>query len=239
MARSDRLLDLMQVLRLYRAPVSGERLADELGVSLRTLYRDIATLQAQGAEIDGTPGRGYVLKPGFMLPPLMFTEEEIEALVLGIRWVAARTDPAFSLAGSSALARIAAVLPSDLRDYLEQTGLFVPVQSPPATVATSNLQAPIMPRLREALRHQLRVRIVYRDGQGAESERTIWPLALAYFEQVQMVSAWCELREDYRNFRVDRIVHMALTAEHFPRSRQELLAECRERFNIPASAILP
>lgn len=239
MARSDRLLDLMQLLRLHRFPVSGERLAEELGVSLRTLYRDIATLQAQGAEIEGTPGRGYVLKPGFMMPPLMFTEEEIEALVLGVRWVAARTDPGFSRAGASALARIAAVLPSDLRDHLDQTGLFVPVRQAAQPPSPSELQASIMPRLREALRLELKVRIVYRDEHDAESERVIWPIALAYFEHVQMISAWCELRQDYRNFRIDRIEQMALTAEHFPRSRHDLLVEWRAHNNIPASAILP
>ena len=91
MTRTERLLQLMHLLRLYRFPVAGETLADELGVSVRTLYRDIATLQDQGARIEGTPGRGYVLQPGFMLPPLMFTDEEIEALVLGTRWVASRT----------------------------------------------------------------------------------------------------------------------------------------------------
>ena len=92
MSRAERLLDLLQTLRRHRLPVSGHRLASELGISLRTLYRDIATLQAQGAEIDGEPGMGYVLKPGFMLPPLMFSTEEIEALVLGTRWVAQRSD---------------------------------------------------------------------------------------------------------------------------------------------------
>ena len=114
--RAQRLLDLIQVLRRHRQPVTGAALADELGVSLRTLYRDIATLQAQGATIDGEPGIGYVLRPGFMLPPLMFSEDEIAALVLGSRWVADRADTPLGMAASNALAKIAAVLPPDLRD---------------------------------------------------------------------------------------------------------------------------
>jgi predicted DNA-binding transcriptional regulator YafY len=91
-SRANRLLDLIQILRRHRYPVSGAALASELGISLRTLYRDIGTLQAQGATIDGAPGLGYVLRPGFMLPPLMFSHEEIEALALGSRWVADRAD---------------------------------------------------------------------------------------------------------------------------------------------------
>jgi predicted DNA-binding transcriptional regulator YafY len=108
MSRAQRLLDLIQLLRGYRRPVSGAVLAEALGISLRTLYRDIDTLNAQGAHIDGEPGVGYVLRPGFMLPPLMFSEEEIEAIVLGSRWVADRADAALSAAARNALAKIAA-----------------------------------------------------------------------------------------------------------------------------------
>src|SRR5246127_3304223 len=131
MSRAERLLDLIQVLRRYRQPVSGQTLADELGVSIRTLYRDIATLQGQGAAIDGEAGLGYILRPGFMLPPLMFTEEEIEALVLGSRWVAHRTDKKLRLAATNVLAKISAVLPEDLRQQLEFSGLLIgPVKTP-------------------------------------------------------------------------------------------------------------
>lgn len=241
MSRSERLLNLMQLLRLYRFPVSGDRLADELGVSVRTLYRDVATLQSQGADIQGTPGRGYVLKPGFLLPPLMFTDEEIEAMVLGMRWVSARTDPALSRAGQQALARIAAVLPNDLRLQLEQTALFVPQvrtsdddQSP-----AEAHRAPVLPRLREALRDQLKVRIAYDDLGGTRSERIIWPIAVAFFDRVQMVSGWCELRQDYRNFRIDRIARLELTTEGYPRDRSELLVEWRRAHNIPAPSLVP
>src|SRR5436853_6036247 len=125
MSRAERLLDLIQVLRRYRQPVAGQTLADELGVSIRTLYRDIATLQGQGAHIDGEAGIGYVLRPGFMLPPLMFTEEEIEALVLGCRWVSERADTPLGAAARNAIAKVAAVLPEDLRDSLEASNLLI------------------------------------------------------------------------------------------------------------------
>ena len=125
MSRSTRLLDLIQLLRTYRRPVSGSALAQRMGISIRTLYRDIATLQAQGADIQGAPGFGYVLKPGFLMPPMMLSEEEIEALVLGARWVAARADDELKDAAQNALAKIAAVLPADLRHELETNSLLV------------------------------------------------------------------------------------------------------------------
>jgi predicted DNA-binding transcriptional regulator YafY len=125
MSRAQRLLRLIEILRRHRRPVAGAVLAAEPGVSLRSIYRDIATLQAQGATIEGEPGVGYVLRPGFMLPPLMFTPDEIEALVLGSRWVADRGDAQLSLAARHALAKIAAVLPGDLRDGLEASNLLI------------------------------------------------------------------------------------------------------------------
>ena len=125
MSRSERLFDLLQALRRHRRPVSGATLAAETGVSLRTLYRDIASLQAQGAHIEGEAGLGYVLKPGFMLPPMMFSAEEIEALVLGSRWVAKVADGKLATAASDALAKIAAVLPADLRDETDTSTLLV------------------------------------------------------------------------------------------------------------------
>src|SRR5215813_4296834 len=125
MSRAQRLLDLIQLLRRHRFPVSGAALAQELGVSLRTLYRDIETLNAQGARIDGEAGIGYVLRPGFMLPPLMFSEEEIEALVLGSRWVAERADGPLGNAARNALAKIAAVLPDDLKESLDASNLLI------------------------------------------------------------------------------------------------------------------
>lgn len=123
MSRSARLLDLIQALRRRRRPIQAARLAEELGVSERTIYRDVATLIGQGAPIEGEAGLGYVLRPGFTLPPLMFGDEEIEALVLGLRWVADRGDETLGAAAENALAKIAAVLPENLREAFGDAGL--------------------------------------------------------------------------------------------------------------------
>src|ERR1700754_4544326 len=140
------MLDLIQVLRRHRHPVSGATLAEATGVSLRTLYRDIELLKAEGAHIDGEPGVGYVLRPGFMLPPLMFSEEEIEAIVLGSRWVADRADAALSAAARNALAKIAAVLPQDLKTSLDASSLLV---GPGDAVAAGDAKLPV---IRSAIR---------------------------------------------------------------------------------------
>lgn len=226
MSRSQRLLDLIQVLRRHRRPVSGHVLADEIGVSIRTLYRDVATLQAQGADIDGEPGLGYVLKPGFMLPPLMFTEDEIEALVLGSRWVADRGDERLGAAAESALTKIAAVLPDDLREDLDAAALLV---GPGAPLAAENVDLAVV---RKATRAERKLDIAYRDERGAATQRTIWPFALGFFDRVRVVAAWCELRQDFRHFRADRIAGLAVTEARYPRRRQALLKAWREKEGI-------
>lgn len=226
MSRSERLLDLLQALRRHRRPVSGKVLADEIGVSIRTLYRDIASLQAQGATIEGEPGVGYVLKPGFLLPPLMFTPEEIEALVLGSRWVAGRADSHLQDAARSALARIAAVLPPDLRDELDASTLLVgPGAQIPADVVDPAL-------LRKAIRTGCKLSISYRDADGAASERIVWPFALAFFDQVRVLLGWCELRQDFRSFRTDRIAKAVVLDTRYPQRRQALLKQWRDAQGI-------
>jgi predicted DNA-binding transcriptional regulator YafY len=220
MSRAERLLALMQVLRRHREPVGGAALAQELGVSLRTLYRDIASLQAQGAAIAGEAGVGYVLRPGFTLPPLMLSEEEIEALVLGSRWVAAHTDPELAEAARNALAKIHAVLPPPLRHELESNALLVPAPHAPGPEA-------LLASIRRAIRAQRKLRLDYRDAAGTPSERVVWPFALGFFEQTRMVAAWCERRVGYRHFRVDRIATLEVLQDRYPRQRQQLLKEWR------------
>ena len=222
MSRSERLFDLLNVLRRHRRPVSGRALAGEMGVSLRTLYRDIASLQAQGATIEGEPGVGYVLKPGFLLPPLMFTPEEIEALVLGSRWVADRADARMRDAALAALARIAAVVPPDLRDEMDTSALLVVPGAPfPVDVVDPGV-------LRKAIRTERRLRLCYRDEAGTASERVVWPFALAFFDRVRLLIAWCELRQDFRSFRTDRIVEAEVMEARYPARRQALLKTWRE-----------
>ncbi len=227
MSRTERLLDLIQLLRRHRAPVRGPALADELGISIRTLYRDIATLQAQGADIQGEPGLGYVLRPGFTLPPLMFSADEIEALVLGSRWVARRAeDPRLGDAAANALSKITAVLPAELRDSVDGSNLLVGGgEVIPAQVDFSTI--------RLAIREQRKLVIAYRNAGGTATERTIWPFAIGFFDRVRVVIGWCELRTDYRHFRLDRIDRMELLAERYPRRRAAMLKEWREREGIP------
>ena len=227
MSRAQRLLDLIQDLRGHRRPVSGATLADALGVSLRTLYRDIETLKAQGAHIDGEAGVGYVLRPGFMLPPLMFSEEEVEAIVLGSRWVADRGDRPLGNAARSALAKIAAVLPSDLRDSLDAANLLV---GPGAPVAAGDAE---LPTIRQAIRTERKLRINYVDAKGGDCKRSIWPFALAFFDRTRVVLGWCESRRDFRHFRTDRIGRLRLTDTRYPRRRQALLKDWRAAEGIP------
>lgn len=233
MSRAERLLQLLQVLRRYRRPVSGQTLANELGVSTRTLYRDIASLQAQGAMIEGAPGIGYVMKPGFMLPPIMFRSEELDALVLGMRWVADRCDETLSAGALGALAKIAAVLPAELRRELEESSLLVgaPLTRPAHTISPDLLRA--------AVRAESKLEITYVDGSGIQSRRVVWPFALVYFDQARVLMCWCELRADFRNFRSDRILSVEQKMERYPKRRSTLLREWRKLNQVASRTILP
>ena len=222
MSRTERLLDLLQILRRHRSPILGAALAEELGVSLRTLYRDIATLRGQGAAIEGEPGIGYVLRPGFTLPPLMFSIEELEALVLGSRWVALRSDDrGLAAAGRDALAKIAAVLPDELRREVEAATLLVGPATPHIDTVDTGL-------VREAIRREHKLAISYRDAAGRRTTRTIWPFAIGFFERARVVVAWCETRRGFRHFRLDRVTKLEVTAARYPRARAALLAEWRQ-----------
>ncbi|MEQ6494284.1 helix-turn-helix transcriptional regulator [Pseudomonas aeruginosa] len=228
MSRSRRLLELLQILRRHRYPVAGHVLAGELGISLRTLYRDIATLQQQGAHIEGGAGLGYVLRPGFELPPLMFSLEEVEALVLGMRWVGRRGDRRLMQAARDVLAKVGAVLPAALREELESSTLLIG-PAPPSEIADE-----LLARVRDAIRSEHRLRFGYRDAQGQASERVVWPFALGYFEQARVLVAWCELRQAPRHFRLDRMDALLDLGQRYPRRRQALLREWREREGIAA-----
>jgi len=226
-ARSERLLELIQALRRHRQPVSGAVLAEELGVSLRTIYRDIQTLIGQGATIDGEAGVGFVLRPGFVLPPLMFSDEELEALVLGSRLLAQRADKPLADAARNAITKIAAVLPGDLRDSIDSTGLLAgPGPRPPPD--------PIdLASIRAAIRTERKLILAYTDPNGRQTRRTVWPIALGFFDRVRMLAAWCELRQDFRHFRTDRITSLRATDQRFPRRRRALMKEWGAIEGIP------
>lgn len=233
MLRSERLLNLLQVLRRYRRPVSAQTLANEMTVSVRTLYRDISSLKAQGAEIEGEAGIGYVLRPGFVMPTLMFRSAEVEALMLGLRWVADRGDPALAAGAREAATRIAAVLPAALRRELETSALLV------AASARSSVDAVGFELLRTAIRSGRKMRLLYRDKLDASSERVVWPFAFVYFEEARVLAAWCELRGDFRNFRADRIARIELLDELAPRSPEAMVNDWRRALQASGRTILP
>ena len=220
MSRATRLLDLLQALRRHRRPVTAARLADEMAVSLRTIYRDIASLQGQGATIDGEAGIGYVLRPGLLLPPLMFLPDEIDAVLLGLRMVADRADPGLARAADNAAAKITAVLPADKRDAAETNVLMA---GPAAPVSD---QIDVGP-LRAAIRAERKITLSYCDGEGAATERVVWPIALSMFNIVRVLIGWCELRQDFRHFRTDRISAVVVQTARIPRRRAVLLREWR------------
>lgn len=222
MSRAERLLSLIEELRRHRRPVSGIALAEALGVSIRTLYRDIASLRTQGATIDAEPGLGFVLRPGYMLPPLMFPDDEIEALVLGSRWVAERADPRLAEAARNALARIGGALPAEVAERLDATHLIV---GPPSTPVRDAVDLTLV---RKAIRTERKLRITYRDSGDRETDRLIWPFLLGFFDGARLVSAWCELRQDIRHFRTDRIVGLDETGIRYPRRRHDLLKAWRD-----------
>ena len=187
MSRTKRLLDLIQILRSHKYPVTGALLAEKLSISLRTLYRDIATLQEQGASIEGEAGLGYVLRSGFMLPPLMFSAAEIEAVVLGLSWVSARGDTQLSGASREALSKIAAVLPAQAQHILDESTLMIAppwVVSPTAAIEPS--ESDILLSIRQAIRTEHRTKIIYCDLKDNVTHRVIWAVALGYFEHVRV-----------------------------------------------------
>jgi predicted DNA-binding transcriptional regulator YafY len=227
MSRAARLLDLIQCLRRRKRPVTAAALAGELGVSLRTLYRDIATLQVQGAAIEGEAGVGYVLRPGYLLPPLMFGADEIEAIVLGLGWVTQRGDAQLAAAARNTFAKIASVLPPELRDAAESAGVMA---GPGAKLPSVGIDlAPV----RRAIRTEQKLRIDYADAAGRASRRVVWPFALGFFDQVRVLVAWCETRQDIRHFRADRIGAIETLGQRYPKRRQALLKEWRAREGIP------
>ncbi len=226
MARTGRLFELLQILRNNRYPVSAADLAQKLEISVRTVYRDIRTLQAQGADIEGEPGLGYVLQSGFMLPPLMFSHEEIEALVLGGRWVSKNGDERLSLAAQVALSKIAAVLPSELKNVLESSPLF-------AGGRATGLGEKDIAMIRDAMREERKLEIRYLDLKKHETTRTIWPIVLGYFNSTNLLAGWCELRGGFRHFRVDRLTEVRLLDERYPRRRQVLMREWEKTTKRP------
>lgn len=216
MRRADRLFQIIQIMRRTRRPVTADAIATELEVSKRTLYRDIADLIGQHVPIRGEAGIGYVLDGDFDMPPLMLTPDEIEAAVLGAQWVAARGDPVLAQAARDLVAKIEAAVPERLRPFVEEPAS----GSPPRRINESDRVD--MVKVRAAIHGGCKMHIAYRDEHGRTSERTIWPVMIGYFETVRMLAAWCELRQDFRHFRIDRLTSADFTDERYPARRVDL-----------------
>lgn len=206
MRRADRLFQIVQFLRSRRL-TTAQWLAERLQVSVRTIYRDIQDLSISGVPIEGEAGVGYVLRHTLDLPPLMFERDEIEALVIGARMVKGWGDPDLQRAAESALAKIHTVLPPALRGELNRNHMFVPGGS----------HVPIHPlaQFRQAIREYQILRLTYRTEQDEVTERNVRPLGLFFWGQVWTLCTWCELRNDFRNFRVDRVIALAPTGDTF------------------------
>src|SRR5262245_3303203 len=203
MRRADRLFRLVQLLRARRF-VTGEQIARELGVSKRTVYRDVADLQGSGVPIKGEAGVGYRLERGYELAPLIFTSDELAGLVLGARIVAAWGDPDLAAAVASAMTKVEAVLPEALRRIVLETALFAPGR-PWASAMAGDVAL-----LRRAIGERRLVHFKYGREDGTESERDARPLGLYFWGRKWTVAAWCELRADYRSFRPDRMRDLEL-----------------------------
>jgi len=219
MRRADRLFDIIRILRAARRPVTAATLADQLEVTSRTVYRDIASLQGSRVPIEGEAGIGYVLRPGFDLPPLMFTAEELEAVALGAQLVRRTRDAKLQAAADAVLTKVLGALPDALRGRIDEPRFYVSDGNTPPAEGIDQAAA------RRAIRETRKLRIAYVDQNQRRSERVIWPLAMAYYVDVTLIGAWCELRKDFRNFRVDRIAFAEVLDERFPADNGRLLAQ--------------
>jgi predicted DNA-binding transcriptional regulator YafY len=206
--RADRLFGIIQFMRRKDVTRASD-LSEALEVSERTIYRDMQDLIASGVPIEGEAGVGYVLRAGFDLPPLMFNEQEIEALVLGARIVESWADAELAAAASNVIAKVGAVVPDRLRRFMANTALLAPPDHSMEPIRFD------LAELRRALRGQLKVHFRYCNALNEETERSVWPLSLAYFGPVWILAAWCELREDFRSFRLDRMDGFEVRADRF------------------------
>lgn len=221
MTRAERLLVIVEALRGRRSPVTARALAERFGVSERSIYRDIATLNRLGAVIEGGSGLGYVLRTDFFLPPIAFDVEEAAAIMLGLRFVLRHGDDALTEAAASARGKLTAASPVMFDDAAAfSSPLLV---APPAISNRKTLGI-----VRDALMRERKLQIDYLDAADLKSERLIWPVALGWFDGLVMVAAWCEARNAFRTFRLDRITKAQLVDEQPPRPRRRLLAEYRK-----------
>jgi predicted DNA-binding transcriptional regulator YafY len=232
MRRADRLFQIVNVLRRRRTATTATHLAERLGVSERTVYRDIRDLVLAGTPIDGEAGVGYRIRPGYDLPPLMFDRDEIQALVLGARIVRQFGDPALARASDAILGKVAAIVPKDLAPLVAETRLFVP-----STIGAGK-SADALTLAREALVARRKLELSYAKADGAATTRTVRPLGIFFWGRTWTLAAWCELRQDFRNFRLDRVAASTMLDETFEEESGRTLRDMLARYGPDAVRLI-
>src|SRR5215470_145513 len=227
MRRADRLFQIIQILRRSPRPVTAAVIAAELETSKRSVYRDIASLIGQRVPVRGEAGLGYVLESGFDLPPLMLTSDEVEAAVLGAQWVAGHGDAALARAAQDLIAKISAAIPAQFQPLILDAGVGTP---PGWKIPPDGLD---VAQVRTWIRAGRKIALIYSDEAGRETRRTVWPVMIGYFDVTRMLIAWCELRRDFRSFRLDRIKKATFLDERYPERaavlRAKLFASWRDQ----------
>lgn len=222
MSRSDRMFEVIQILRSAAAPLTAAEIAEALEVTKRTVYRDIATLQAMRVPIEGEAGIGYVMRPGFDLPPVMFTAEEAEAIIVGLALLGRTGDKSLLKAARSASRKLADIVPEDLEDDFDVPYLHA---SDWHAIPPSLIDPEL---LRRAIRETQVLSITYVDAKSDMTVRTIKPLAVVYYVEALVIVAWCDLRGDFRHFRIDRIQICTATGVRFDGEADRLRRRWKE-----------
>jgi predicted DNA-binding transcriptional regulator YafY len=234
MRRADRLFQIVQILRRRRRKATTAReIAGELEVSVRTVYRDVQDLIVSGVPVDGEAGTGYLLRDGYHLPPLMFSGDELEAIVLGMQIVAAWSDPELARAAADVLSKIETALPERLRAELLQVAICAP---------SDHYREPItvdMPALRRATKAKTKIKLLYEKPESKASTRIVWPLALCFYGPVWLLVAWCESKSDFRVFRLDRMREAEVLAEKFEPKRGQRLEDYLRSQNVAHHELIP
>ena len=232
MRRADRLFQIVNVVRRRRTATTATHLAERLGVSERTVYRDIRDLILAGTPIDGEAGVGYRIRPGYDLPPLMFDRDEIQALVIGARIVRQFGDPALARASDAILGKVAAIVPKDLAPLVAETRLFVP-----STIGAGK-SADALALAREAVIARRKLAVSYANAAGVVTNRTVRPLGIFFWGRTWTLAAWCELRQGFRNFRLDRVAASTMLDEAFEDEDGKTLRDMLARYGPDAVRLI-
>ena len=227
MSRSLRMYEVIQLLRSASAPMTAQAIGDALEVSKRTAYRDIAALQSMRVPIDGEAGIGYIMRPGFDLPPLAFSSEEIEAIVVGLALLRRTGDTGLQRAAQQVANKINEVIPNEDKTQFNTETLHVSGWN---AIPSSTIE---INRLRRAIRDEKKLKLAYIDAENNHTRRIIWPLAIVYYIDVIILAAWCELRSDFRHFRIDRSQEFKQTTENFRDKGNQLRRSWRAQHDLP------